>query len=374
MIRHNTGRREKKLRPTISGGDLVRLVSMPGDQEEAEWIVSEIVAQREEGRVLEDFAILFRTNGQIRKMEEVLREAKIPYRMVGAQSFYDRKEVRDILSYIQVLNQPELDIPLLRVLNTPPRGIGNTTSMAALDWSRDENQSIWETLIDEKFLTQVSSKVMNSIQAFTGRVEKARRDLIDGMHAGVVMDEWLREMEFDEWLMRQCKTDKEKDVRREGVSTTIASLTEAIKKGKSLSDFLDQTALDAEKEDDLEKRSGVTLITLHAAKGLEYPVVYLVGLEEGILPHKRSIEEGTRDEERRLLYVGITRAQVKMTMTYCATRVKWGKEEACEASSFIRELNPDWIHEEGYEDIMGAEASEEELRGFFSAMSDMLDE
>ncbi len=374
LIRHNTGRREKKLRPTISGGDLVRLVSMPGDQEEAEWIVSEIVAQREEGRVLEDFAILFRTNGQIRKMEEVLREAKIPYRMVGAQSFYDRKEVRDILSYIQVLNQPELDIPLLRVLNTPPRGIGNTTSMAALDWSRDENQSIWETLIDEKFLTQVSSKVMNSIHAFTGRVEKARRDLIDGMHAGVVMDEWLREMEFDEWLMRQCKTDKEKDVRREGVSTTIASLTEAIKKGKSLSDFLDQTALDAEKEDDLEERSGVTLITLHAAKGLEYPVVYLVGLEEGILPHKRSIEEGTRDEERRLLYVGITRAQVKMTMTYCATRVKWGKEEACEASSFIRELNPDWIHEEGYEDIMGAEASEEELRGFFSAMSDMLDE
>ena len=373
LIRHNTGRREKKLRPTISGGDLVRLVSMPGDQEEAEWIVSEIVAQREEGRVLEDFAILFRTNGQIRKMEEVLREAKIPYRMVGAQSFYDRKEVRDILSYIQVLNQPELDIPLLRVLNTPPRGIGNTTSMAALDWSRDENQSIWETLIDENFLTQVSSKVMNSIHAFTGRVEKARRDLIDGMHAGVVMDEWLREMEFDEWLMRQCKTDKEKDVRREGVSTTIASLTEAIKKGKSLSDFLDQTALDAEKEDDLEKRSGVTLITLHAAKGLEYPVVYLVGLEEGILPHKRSIEEGTRDEERRLLYVGITRAQVKMTMTYCATRVKWGKEEACEASSFIRELNPDWIHEEGYEDIMGAEASEEELRGFFSAMSDMLD-
>ena len=374
LIRHNTGRREKKLRPTISGGDLVRLVSMPGDQEEAEWIVSEIVAQREEGRVLEDFAILFRTNGQIRKMEEVLREAKIPYRMVGAQSFYDRKEVRDILSYIQVLNQPELDIPLLRVLNTPPRGIGNTTSMAALDWSRDENQSIWETLIDENFLTQFSSKVLNSIHAFTGRVEKARRDLIDGMHAGVVMDEWLREIEFDEWLMRQCKTDKEKDERREGVSTTIASLTEAIKKGKSLSDFLDQTALDAEKEDDLEKRSGVTLITLHAAKGLEYPVVYLVGLEEGILPHKRSIEEGTRDEERRLLYVGITRAQVKMTMTYCATRVKWGKEEACEASSFIRELNPDWIHEEGYEDIMGAEASEEELRSFFSAMSDMLDE
>ena len=374
LIRHNVGRREKKLRPTIPGGDLVRLVSMPGDQEESEWIVSEIVMQREEGRVLEDFAILFRTNGQIRKMEEVLREGKIPYRMVGAQSFYDRKEVRDVLSYVQVLNQPELDIPLLRILNTPPRGIGNTTSMAALDWSREKDQSIWETLIDGDFLVQVSKKVRNSIQTFTGQVEEVRRSLVDGVHAGVAMDQWLREMDFHEWLMRQCKTDKEKDARREGVSTTIASLTEAIKKGKSLNDFLDQAALDAEKEDDLEKKSGVTLITLHAAKGLEYPIVYFVGLEEGILPHKRSLEEGTRDEERRLLYVGITRAQEKMTMTYCATRVKWGKEEACEASSFIRELNTDWVHEEGYEDIMGAEASEEELRGFFSAMSAILDE
>ena len=374
LIRHNVGRREKKLRPTIPGGDLVRLVSMPGDQEESEWIVSEIVMQREEGRVLEDFAILFRTNGQIRKMEEVLREEKIPYRMVGAQSFYDRKEVRDVLSYVQVLNQPKLDIPLLRILNTPPRGIGNTTSMAALDWSREKDQSIWETLIDGGFLVQVSKKVRNSIQTFTGQVEEVRRSLVDGVHAGIAMDQWLREMDFHEWLMRQCKTDKEKDARREGVSTTIASLTEAIKKGKSLNDFLDQAALDAEKEDDLEKKSGVTLITLHAAKGLEYPIVYLVGLEEGILPHKRSLEEGTRDEERRLLYVGITRAQEKMTMTYCATRVKWGKEEACEASSFIRELNPDWVHEEGYEDIMGAEASEEELRGFFSAMSAILDE
>ena len=374
LIRNNVGRREKKLRPTIPGGDLVRLVSMPGDQEEAEWIVSEIVMQREEGRVLEDFAILFRTNGQIRKMEEALREEKIPYRMVGAQSFYDRKEVRDVLSYVQVLNQPELDIPLLRILNTPPRGIGNTSSMAALDWSREKDQSIWETLIDSDFLIQVSKKVRNSIQTFTSQVEEVRRSLVDGVHAGIAVDQWLREMDFQEWLIRQCKTEKEKDTRREGVSATIASLTEAMKKGKSLGDFLDQAALDAEKEDDLEQKSGVTLITLHAAKGLEYPIVYLVGLEEGILPHKRSVEEGARDEERRLLYVGITRAQEKMTMTYCATRVKWGKEEACEASSFIRELNPDWVHEEGYEDIMGAEASEEELRGFFNSMSAILDE
>ncbi len=374
VIKNNTGRREKELRYTIPGGDLVRLVSMPGDKEEADWIVTEINSTREDGRVLEDFAILFRTNGQIRVVEESLREAKIPYRMVGAQSFYDRKEVKDILSYAQVIDNPDLDLPLLRVLNTPPRGIGNTTSMAAVEWSREKDQGIWKTLTDEDFLAQLSTKVVTAIRSFIEQAEKARRRIVDGENAGVVVNEWLIEMDFIEWLMRQCKTDKEKDTRREAVSETVASITNAIKKGKSLGDFLDRAALDTDRDDDLDKKSGVTLITLHAAKGLEYPVVYLVGLEEGILPHKRSVEEGTRDEERRLLYVGITRAKERMTMTYCSTRVKWGKEEACEPSSFIPELKEDWIQEEDYDDIMGAEASDDELRGFFSGMAAMLEE
>lgn len=374
LIRHNVGRREKELRPTIPGGELVRLVSMPGDEEEAAWIVSEIVTQREEGRVLEDFAVLFRTNSQIRKMEEALREAKIPYRMVGAQSFYDRKEVRDVLAYAQVLHQPDLDVALLRVLNTPPRGIGNTTAMAALDWSREHDQSIWATLCDPDFSALLSTKVGRAVGDLVSQIEEGRRAIVDGVNAGVVLDGWLREMDFHDWLMRQCKTEKEKEARNEGVRTTVASVTEAIKKGKTLGDFLDQTALDSEKEDDLDKKSGVTLITLHAAKGLEYPVVFLVGLEEGILPHKRSLEEGTRDEERRLLYVGITRARERLTMTYCSTRVKWGKQEACEPSSFIREMNPDWIQEEDYDDLMSAEASDEELRGFFSEMSALLED
>ena len=374
VIRHNVGRREKQLRPTIPGGDLVRLVSMPGDEEEAEWIVSEIITQREEGRVLEDFAVLFRTNGQIRKMEEALREAKIPYRMVGAQSFYDRKEVRDILAYARVLHEPELDLALLRVLNTPPRGIGNTTAMAALEWSRERDQSIWATLCDLEFTRMLSNKVVKAVRDLVKQIEEARRAIADGTNAEVVLNDWLNEMEFHDWLIRQCKTDKERETRNEGVREAVASVTEAIKKGKSLGDFLDQTALDSEKEEDLDKKSGVTLITLHAAKGLEYPMVYLVGLEEGILPHKRSLEEGMRDEERRLLYVGITRARERLTMTCCSTRVKWGKKEACEASSFIREMNPDWIQKEDYDDLMGAEATDEELRGFFNEMNTMLED
>ena len=374
LIRNNIGRREKQLRHTIPGGDLVRLVSMPGEQEEADWVVQEILSVRDEGRELEDFAVLFRTNGQIRKMEEALREAKVPYRMVGAQSFYDRKEVRDVLAYAQLLDEADADVSLLRVLNTPPRGISQNTAVLAGDWSREKDQSIWKTLIDEEFHAQLPARAVGSINTFVAQIEEHQRQIVNGDNAGVVLDRWIREMDFLEWLMRQCKTDKERDARREAVGSAVGDVTTAIKKGKSLRDFLDRTALESEKnDDDLDKKSGVTLITLHASKGLEYPIVFLLGLEEGILPHKRSVEEGTKDEERRLLYVGITRAKERMTMTYCSTRVKWGNKEACQPSTFLPELNYDWIAEEDYEAIMNQEASDDDLRGFFSGLSDLLE-
>ncbi|MEN8693928.1 MAG: ATP-dependent helicase [Akkermansiaceae bacterium] len=374
LIKNNIGRREKQLKPTIPGGDLVRLVSMPGEQEEAEWVVQEILSIRDEGKELEDFAILFRTNGQIRKMEEALREVKIPYRMVGAQSFYDRKEVRDVLGYAQLLDGAEADVSLLRVLNLPPRGISQNTAVLAGDWSREKDQSIWKTLLDEEFHAQLPARAVSSINAFVAELEDHQRQVVNGDNAGVVLDRWLREMDFVAWLMRQCKTDKERDARREAIGSVVGDITTAMKKGIKLRDFLDKTALDSDKnDDDLDKKSGVTLITLHASKGLEYPVVFLLGLEEGILPHKRSVEEGTKDEERRLLYVGITRAKERLTMTYCSTRVKWGNLEACQASTFLPELNFDWIAEEDYETIMNQEASDDDLRGFFSGLSDLLE-
>ncbi|MGJ8696548.1 MAG: ATP-dependent helicase [Verrucomicrobiaceae bacterium] len=374
LIKHNVGRREKMLKHTISGGDLVRLVTMPGEEEEAQWVVQEILTIRDEGRELEDFAVLFRTNGQIRKMEEALREEKVPYRMVGAQSFYDRKEVRDVLGYAQLLDSTDLDVSLLRVLNTPPRGIGQNTAMLAGEWSREHEQGIWKTLIDPGFLAQLSSRAVNALNQFVDQVESHQRQIVNGDNAGVVLDRWLREMDFLEWLMRQCKTDKERDARREAVASTVGDLTAAVKKGAKLRDYLDRIALESEKnDDDLDKKSGVTLITLHASKGLEYPIVFLLGLEQGILPHKRSVDEGTIDEERRLLYVGITRAQERLAMTYCSTRVKWGNKEACEPSAFLKELDFDWLAEEDYDDLMNQEASDDELRGFFSGLSDLLE-
>ena len=376
LIRRNVGRREKSLKSTILGGEPVRLVGMPGDEEEAVFIAEEILADKARGNLpWEHFAVLFRTNKQSRKIEEALRERKIPYRMVGAQSFYDRKEVKDSLAYIALFDDPEADVPLLRVLNAPPRGIGQSTAMLATDYSREIGASVWRALCDEGFLSQVSTKVRNSIETFTTQILTAKMK-VDAkvMPANHVLKEFLDEIEYLPWLERGCKTDNEKQQRQEGIGEVLTELSKALQRGKSLRKFLDDSALASDREDDdLEKKSGATLITLHASKGLEFPSVFLVGLEEGVLPHQRSVVEGTKDEERRLLYVGITRAQQRLAMTYCTVRMKWGQEVSCQPSSFILELDDEHLIHTTYDDIMGAEADEEELGNFFGGLKNFLD-
>ena len=183
----------------------------------------------------------------------------------------------------------------------------------------------------------------------------------------------LESCDYVDWLMRGMKTDQERDQKRAGMGFFMEGLDRAMAKGKTVRTFLEETLLDPQKDDELDEKKGVTLITLHAAKGLEYPIVFLVGLEEGILPHKRSVEEGTKDEERRLLYVGITRAQERLSLTYCGTRVKWGEEIHCEPSSFIGELDFDWIEEIDHEAAMKEEASEDDVADFLGGMRSMLE-
>ncbi|RYD40873.1 MAG: hypothetical protein EOP85_13540 [Verrucomicrobiaceae bacterium] len=376
LIKHNVGRREKILRSTRKGGDPVRIVAMPGDDEEAEFIAEEILAEKGAvGREWEDFAILFRTNGQSRKLELAFRERKIPYRMVGAQSFYDRREVRDVMAYAQLLHSPEADVPLLRVLNAPNRGIGQSTAVLATDWSRERHFSVWEALCDPEFTSQLGPKSATAVQDFVATIAGAKNRIdVAKENAADVLDSLIKQIEYQTWIERACKTDSERQQRAEGIFSVIDSLRHHLAKGpkKTIQTFLDHSALASEKEDDLEKKQGATLITLHASKGLEFPIVFLIGLEEGFLPHTRSIAEGTKDEERRLLYVGITRAQDQLTMTYCSTRIKYGQQTGCEASSFIGELDEEHLLHTTYDDILGAEPSTDELDNFFGGLKDLL--
>ena len=376
LIKHNRGRREKILRSTRMGGDPVRIVAMPGDDEEAEFIAEEILAGKSAvGRKWEDFAVLFRTNSQSRKLELALRERKIPYRMVGAQSFYDRREVRDVLAYAQLLASPDADVPLLRILNAPNRGIGQSTAVLATDWSREHHESVWQALCDPNFTDTIGPKARHAIEAFVALIAGAKNRIdIGHENPADVLHGLLKEIEYPQWIERGCKTDNERQQRGEGIQMVIDSLRDHVAKGRKLQAFLDDSALASDREDDdLEKKQGATLITLHASKGLEFPIVFLVGLEEGFLPHTRSIAEGTKDEERRLLYVGITRAQDSLTMTYCSKRIKWGQETGCQPSSFIGELDDEHLEHTSYDDILGAEPSSDELESFFGNLKGMLD-
>jgi DNA helicase-2/ATP-dependent DNA helicase PcrA len=376
LIKHNRGRREKILRSTRKGGDPVRIVAMPGDDEEAEFIAEEILAGKGAvGRNWEDFAVLFRTNGQSRKLELALRERKIPYRMVGAQSFYDRREVRDVLAYAQLLASPDADVPLLRILNAPNRGIGQSTAVLATEWSRDHHESVWQALCDPNFTYSIGAKTRHAIEEFVALIAGAKNRIeLNRENPADVLHGLIKEIEYLPWIERGCKTDNERQQRGEGIQMVIDSLRAHAAKGKKLQSFLDDSALASDREeDDLEKKQGATLITLHASKGLEFPIVFLVGLEEGFLPHTRSIAEGTKDEERRLLYVGITRAQDNLTMTYCSKRIKWGQETGCQPSSFIGELDDEHLDFTTYDDILGAEPSSDELENFFGNLKGMLD-
>ncbi len=376
LIRHNRLRREKRLWSRIQGEGPVRVISMPGEAEEAEFVVGEILEGRfGKGRRFEDFAVLFRTNMQARPFEQVLRSRRIPYRMVGGQSFFDRREVRDLLAYFSVFLNPHDDISLLRVLNTPPRGIGAATVTEATQVSAKREASVWKILTDAEFQEQLSMRGRAAVGSFVELVERyGARFTGPGCRAAETAEELVGELDYMAWLQRQCRTVEEGETRRQGVAGLLESLRGS--EGGSLQGWLDALALegDRDREEDVRDKSGVCLITLHAAKGLEFPYVYLAGFEEGLLPHRRSEEEGNRDEERRLLYVGLTRAQRRLTLTWRRSRTVYKNVTACLPSSFLREMDAAFYEESSWEELRKRPVTSEEAQGSMEAVRAYLDQ
>ncbi len=354
-------------------GENVRVVSCPNDGEEARFIAEEIHQRhfREASR-WEDFAVLFRMNAQSRLLEENLRRLQIPYRIVGGKSFFDRREIKDVLAYMTVLINPRDDASLLRIINTPARGISAATTEMAVSWSAENNQSLWQALSAPGFREQVGDRAGSSLQRFVSLIEgyaeavqKTRTDPAEPMRR------LLAEIEYLGALRRQCKTREEAEGREENVHDVLRDLTAyGQRSNKGLRGFLDEILLDQEREeeDDAENQSGVTLITMHAAKGLEFHSVYIAGVEEGILPHDRSKAEGALDEERRLLYVGITRAMRALTITHCRARRRFGSSVACQPSSFLRELPPEHLDQTNLETLLSTPVSDSDAKSGFSQL------
>lgn len=377
LIRHNLNRREKTLWSGKGEGEKTRLISMPDAETEADFVVGEILEKhRLRQRPYDDMAILFRMNTQSRVMEEKLRENQIPYKLIGGQSFYERREVKDVLAYLNLFLNHEDDISLLRVISTPPRGIGDGTIELATQFSIDHQISIHAAINDLEFLGALSTRAQKSLLAFAEFLNRyADIAATKSANYAEMTRELLKEIDYDHFLRKGCKTDEEFDNRRRNVAELIDGMHSHFEKSKrGLRGFLDSVALMQDREDEKKDADGkgVSLITMHAAKGLEFPVCYIIGVEEGILPHSRSLEEGSRDEERRLLYVGITRAMQDLTITWCHSRKRYGDKMPCMPSSFFRELSKEELIESSYATLSSAPADEDFAADYFARMKEML--
>lgn len=376
LIKNNLDRREKTLWSSRGEGEPARIISMPDADKEAEFVVSEILERhRIDMRRYEDMAILFRMNTQSRVIEEMLRENDIPYKLIGGQSFYERREIKDILAYLGLFLNPDDDVSLLRVIATPPRGIGEGTIALATQFSIDHQISVFETLNDFQFLSSLTTRAQRALEAFTSFVIRYSDSAnTKSANYATMTQELLAEINYTDFLKRNCKTPEEVDNRRKNVAELLEGMHSHFEKSnRGLRGYLDSVALMQDKEDkDDDKGQGVSLITMHASKGLEFPVCFIVGFEDGILPHSRSIEEGSKDEERRLFYVAITRAMEDLTITWCHTRKRWGDKMPCMRSSFFKELNPEEYVETDHATLEAAPVDDDFASDYLSRMKDML--
>jgi DNA helicase-2/ATP-dependent DNA helicase PcrA len=376
VIRHNPRRRPKALWSEKGVGQNVKIVAVPDDREEANYVVSELQKQQlEDAGPWRRFAIIFRMNAQSRLFEEQLRRLQIPYRIIGGRSFFERREVKDLLAYLASLANPHDDLNLLRIINTPARGIGASTIELAVTESNQAKTSIFTTLQSPGFQELLSTKTRTAVHGFVELIDRYETRIHQPLvELAPIATMLLEEIKYPEDLRRSCKTPEEALNREENVRELVRTLGDYQRRStEGLSGFLAEVVLDQEREEETDTdKDGVTLITFHAAKGLEFPHIFLIGIEEGILPHDRSKLEGNLDEERRLFYVGITRAMQTLTITHCANRNKYGGSVPCRPSSFLKDLDPQYVETVNYHQLANQPASEGTARSHFAKMRELL--
>jgi DNA helicase II / ATP-dependent DNA helicase PcrA len=344
LIVFNRERHEKVLRAARSGGEKPRIVQCQDETDEARQIVADLQSRlRAPGAQPRDFAILFRTNEQPRPFEMELRRVGLPYVLVGGMSFYDRKEVRDILAYLKLLVAPHDEPALLRVINNPPRGIGQATVTALLEQAVKRGKPLWEMM--QGASDSLNPAAIDAISKFQAMILRYQQRL-DHDSLVEATGDLIQEIGYRRELARLYKDPNEEQARWAAVEEVVNALGRYQQRAKQprLAEFLDEIAVgdrqDADEKESQLARNAIALMTLHSAKGLEFPQVYLVGMEEGLLPHHRAVTDGGAaiEEERRLCYVGVTRAQDRLTLSLALGRMKWGKSRPTDPSRFLFEL------------------------------------
>jgi ATP-dependent DNA helicase Rep len=343
----------KRLWSELGPGDPITLLSTQDEQGEAEQVVVDLMHHKFQNRSsFSDYAILYRGNHQSRLFEQQLREKNIPYYLSGGMSFFDYGEIKDIMAYLRILANPDDDNALLRIINTPRRELGTATVQTLVEHASQARCGILEAIEHDGLKDKLSARAYNNVREFRDWLSNLNRraesesplTLLRVVLDDIAYSDWIKQSISDEqqakrkldniddlvqWIQRMCQQDMQLDM-----GGAVAKL--------ALINSLDR-------DNDENTRDAVSLMTLHAAKGLEFPYVYLVGMEENLLPHRTSIEEDSIEEERRLAYVGLTRAQRKLTLSYTLQRRRFGKTDSTEPSRFLAEIPDHLLKRRGIE-------------------------
>jgi DNA helicase-2/ATP-dependent DNA helicase PcrA len=358
LIAFNRQRHDKVLRPARPNGIPPRVLQFPDENAEAQGVIEEIAQRLKNDKSVSagDFAILFRTNEQPRPFEMELRKKKVPYMITGTQSFFDRKEVRDVLAYLRWIDTPQDELALLRVINVPPRGMGAGSVDKLLKEAVSSSSSVWKVMQDESFVAALPTAAQGGIaslkaiqrkyQAQFDAPDQVASDPTQSMTMVEVLIKLIDELRYREEIQRLYADPEESAMRIGSLESVLNAMAQYEENNQepTLDGFLSSVALSGREfgsgKDKQQGLNAVSLMTYHSAKGLEFPMVYMIGMEEGVLPHRRSItgEIDSVDEERRLCYVGVTRAQDELTLTLPQSRFKWGKPRPTYPSRFLYEL------------------------------------
>ncbi|HEY8418401.1 MAG TPA: DNA helicase PcrA [Limnochordales bacterium] len=349
VIANNLHRPEKTLWTRNPLGDPIVFFQAGDEREEAAFVGEEIRhGVLEEGRSYRDFAILYRTHAQSRTFEEEFMHRGVPYRIVSGVRFYERKEIKDLLAYLRVIFNPYDGLSLRRIINAPRRGIGDTTVGRLEAYAAATGQPLYEVLADDDALAELSPAVAQRVRAFHGQLE-GWRALVGSVSLTALAERVLQESGYLAELHNERTVEAEARVENLKEFLSVTRQFE-VEQGQDLGAFLEHVALVSDVDAYDPDADSVTLMTLHAAKGLEFPVVFLVGMEEGVFPHARAaMEPGELEEERRLCYVGMTRAMERLYLTCAQQRMLYGEPVASAVSRFVGEIPPHLLEDRSAE-------------------------
>lgn len=368
VIRHNTERKPKGLWTANQQGEKIHYYEAMSERDETEYVVREIFKQQKKGKRYKDMAVLYRTNAQSRVLEETFLKSNIPYVMVGGQKFYDRKEIKDLLSYLRLIANSADDISLQRIINVPKRGIGPSSVEKIATYAADHELTMFDALAEVDFIG-LSKKVTQAAAEFYQLLSNLMQEQ-EFLEVSEIVDEVLEKSGYREMLEREQSIESRSRLENidEFMSVPVDYEKNTPLEEQSLINFLTDLSLVAD-VDEANLEDGVTLMTMHSAKGLEFPIVFIIGMEESIFPHIRAIQsenDHEMEEERRISYVAITRAEEELYLSHATSRTLFGRPQSNARSRFLNEIPEELLDlpERQHATTMGSKKRQPAKRGF----------